>query len=158
MNPKEILELAKENATQRLELIRQTQEYFKHTSTELDELVSKLDASFLKKLYNFPGDLSTHRIAKIMERLVSTNNLQEKLERLTGKKVTFKEGQINVTKELDPEYQKRKKELTDNFKEAVLDVINEYINLDLSPAVIGGILGELGNHFDLGTRKNKFSE
>ena len=84
--------------------------------------------------------------------------LKERLERLTGKKVILEEGQINVTKDFDPEEQRKKGELTNNFKESVLDLINEYINLDLSPAVIGGTLQELGNHFDLGTRKNKFSE
>jgi hypothetical protein len=84
--------------------------------------------------------------------------LTERLERVTGKKVVLEEGQINVTKDFDPEEQRKKRELTSNFKESVLDLINEYINLDLSPAVIGGTLQELGNHFDLGARKNKFSE
>ena len=37
--------------------------------SKLEDAIDSVDSSFLRKLYNFPGDLTTHRIAKVLSKI-----------------------------------------------------------------------------------------
>lgn len=65
---KTILLQAKENSEQRLELIdkMRTFVYDKELAPDIDAF----DSTFVRKLFNFPGDITTARIAKVMQKLI----------------------------------------------------------------------------------------
>lgn len=57
---------ARENWKQHKEIIADTQAYFRSNPTLLAKVKTK-DANFVRKLYDYPGDLTTCRIEKIFE-------------------------------------------------------------------------------------------
>lgn len=59
---------AQKNAEERLTLIEQAQKLFESSQT-LCEAADKADKTFLRKLFNFPGDITTHRIAKVLAKI-----------------------------------------------------------------------------------------
>jgi len=64
MTIKDIAREAKHNWTERNYLIRYLKDY-KFTA-EQKKKINKVDPKFFTKLYNYPGDITTHRIHKVL--------------------------------------------------------------------------------------------
>jgi hypothetical protein len=68
MTTAQIKTLAENNAKERLMLIKKMQKKCERYGMQI--IVSSFDRSFCRKLFNTPGDLSTHRIAKVASFLI----------------------------------------------------------------------------------------
>lgn len=63
----EIKKQAEENAKQRLHLIKEIEKLLRDDTFRAE--IRKIDSSFIRKIINFPGDITTHRIAKVLSKL-----------------------------------------------------------------------------------------
>lgn len=62
-------EYAQQHRTRHREMIDELREVFQEYP-ELKEKVNKLDANFLRKLQWYPEDITFHRVAKLMPKLL----------------------------------------------------------------------------------------
>lgn len=60
----EIKEKAEMNAAERLEIIKDIRAY-----PELVKQITTIDDSFSRKIYSYPGDITTARIARVLKKL-----------------------------------------------------------------------------------------
>lgn len=67
MTTEEIIQRAQENAKQRLELIEEVQKLLQDEETW--QKILKIDYEFPRKVIHYPGDITTHRIAKVLSKL-----------------------------------------------------------------------------------------
>lgn len=57
------------NAADKQSILEDTIALFKD-STTLQEAANKVDPSFLRKLFNFPGDITSTRISKVLSKIL----------------------------------------------------------------------------------------
>lgn len=65
---KEIKRAAAKNAAERLELIKMLLGRMDRDE-HLRKRIDNIDDSFIRKMYRFPGDITTHRIATVLEKI-----------------------------------------------------------------------------------------
>ncbi len=64
----DIIKRAKANAAERLQLIKDVIALFE-ADPALANKADDFDSSFLRKIYHFPGDITSHRIANVLSKI-----------------------------------------------------------------------------------------
>lgn len=67
MTTEEIIRRARENAKQRLELIEEVKKML--IDKALCAKIKEVDSSFIYKIFNYSGDITTHRIEKVLSKI-----------------------------------------------------------------------------------------